>query len=249
MNSDDVARLIGDLRSALQARDSLLAIAAHELRNPMQALLLQIGSAGAAAHRQGDAALGCTLDRLAQAMTRSVQRVGLLFEMSRIAEPASLRIERIDLVAAVRAAAAGCENEAAYHGATVRLILPDSLEGNWDRQAVEQIITNLLSNAVRYGAGAPVEVALEPEGGVAARLVVRDHGGGIPPADQARAFRSFQDLVDGRTEAGVGVGLWLARTLAEAHGGSLAIDSIAGRGSAVAVRLPLDPTSAECNRQ
>jgi signal transduction histidine kinase len=103
---------------------------------------------------------------------------------------------------------------------------------------VEQILSNLLSNALKYGAGKPVEVGVDASGGQA-RLSVRDFGIGIAPEDAARIFQRFERAVSARHYGGLGLGLYIARQLAAAHGGAIAVESQPGAGALFTVTLPL----------
>jgi signal transduction histidine kinase len=111
--------------------------------------------------------------------------------------------------------------------------------GRWDRTRLEQIVANLLANAVKYGAGAPIEVALEIDDGAVA-LSVRDHGIGISVSDQQRIFDRFERAVSERHHGGLGLGLWVTRHMAEAMGGSVRVESVPGAGSTFVVTLPRD---------
>ena len=110
--------------------------------------------------------------------------------------------------------------------------------GTWDRMRLDTVVTNLLSNAVKYGEGKPVTVRVETEGR-AARLTVSDHGIGIAKVDQERIFERFERAVPERHYGGFGVGLWVARLVAEAHGGRLQVRSAPGEGSTFLLELPL----------
>ncbi len=117
------------------------------------------------------------------------------------------------------------------------------LVGHWDRIRLEQVITNLLSNAFKYGAHRPVEVRVSREGGFA-RLCVRDHGIGIAPEDQARIFQRFERAVSERHYGGFGLGLWIVRQIVESLHGDIRVESQPGQGATFIVRLPLaDPRS------
>jgi signal transduction histidine kinase len=114
------------------------------------------------------------------------------------------------------------------------------VRGEWDPLRIDQLIDNLLSNALKYGAGRPVEVAVSEEQGVA-RLVVRDHGISIRPEDRARIFERFERAVSSRHFGGLGLGLWVVREVVQALGGQVTVQSTAGEGSTFVVSLPLHP--------
>jgi signal transduction histidine kinase len=112
--------------------------------------------------------------------------------------------------------------------------------GTWDRQRLEQVVHTLLSNAMKFGAGSPIEVTIESSDGVA-RLAMQDHGIGIAPEDQERIFRQFERAVSVRHYGGFGVGLWIARQIVEAHGGTIRVESESGAGARFIVELPKKP--------
>lgn len=235
----ELAARVAELKAAVQARDSFLTVAAHELRNPMYALSLHLGLALKAAETLGDEGLVQSLTGARLSLERFVERATTLLDVSRInGGHKHLHIEEVDFAAIVRQVAASYAAEASYTGAELRLHLPDSLTGFWDGLAVEQIVGNLVSNAIKYGANAPVDVTLTRDG-ADARLTVRDHGPGIPAEDQERIFGRFEQVMGDHRRAGFGVGLWLVRSLLEAHGGRIAIENAPGGGAVFTARLPL----------
>jgi signal transduction histidine kinase len=110
--------------------------------------------------------------------------------------------------------------------------------GQWDRLRLEQVVTNLLTNALKYGAGRPVRLALEAEGG-SARLCVQDEGIGIAPEAQGRIFEKFERAVSDRHYGGLGLGLYITREIVHALGGSVSVESAPGQGARFRVTLPL----------
>ncbi len=237
---EELERTIAALREAVRARDEFLAIAAHELRNPMHALALQVTVMLSVAHRKGDRELVERLEKVQLTVDRYVRRATVLLDVSRITTGGlHLDRERFDMVPVVCAVLDAASAEATFHQVELRPSLPPTLSGRWDRLAVEQVAGNLLSNALKYGAGAPVDVTLARDGDDAV-LTVRDRGIGISEEDQRRIFERFEQVVGPHSRGGFGIGLWLARSLVEAHGGSIAIESTPGRGSAFTVRLPIE---------
>ena len=114
------------------------------------------------------------------------------------------------------------------------------MSGRWDRLRLEQVVTNLLSNAIRYGAGRPIHVRTEVEG-ERVRLVVRDQGIGIAPEAQARLFDKFgkfESAVPERHSGGLGLGLYITHNIVEAMGGHIRVESRPGEGSTFTVDLP-----------
>lgn len=236
-----------ELEEAIRARDELLTIAAHELRNPMHALSLEASGALRAARKNGDPTIITRLERMVLAINRYVERANVLLDVSRInAGKLHLRAEPVDFARVVKEVTEAYEAEALHHRVSFKVQVPDTLVGRWDRTAVEQIVSNLVSNAIKYGAGQPVEICLRT-GGDEVELRVRDQGVGISDADQQRIFDRFEQVMSGERRAGFGIGLWLVRSVVEAHGGRLDIASTLGVGSTFSVRLPLNGRVGEAD--
>jgi two-component system, OmpR family, sensor kinase len=235
-------RRLDELERAVQARDELLAIAAHELRNPMHALLLQVSAALAVARRDGNADLVRRIERVKHIVDRYVKRATVLLDVCRInARQFPIQVEHFDFLEVLRDAVESFGPEAAFHKSSIRLAAPEQFPGSWDRLAIEQIVSNLLSNAIKYGAGAPVDVELRADGDGFLIFTVSDGGDGIAPEDQERIFGRFEQgsQVSAR-RAGFGVGLWLVRSLVEVHGGEVTVSSVPGHGAQFTVRMPRD---------
>jgi two-component system, OmpR family, sensor kinase len=230
---------------AVEARDEFLATAAHELRTPLTALMLRVAqlerSARARAEAQHPDCGTCSekLESGARQLERLKHLVNSLLDVARITSGrVVLDRQDVDLAAVAHGAAREFKPEAAAAGSSLRVDAPAPVVGRWDLTSVEQIVANLLSNAVKYGAGEPVELAVR---GVdrSAVLTVKDRGIGIAPEDVARIFDRFERAVSVRHYGGLGLGLFIVRQLAEAHGGSVAVESRPGEGSTFTVRLPM----------
>ena len=136
-----------------------------------------------------------------------------------------------------REAAIRFADEAQRAGCTLTVSAATPAIGWWDRARLEQVLDNLLSNALRFGAGQPVTVSVGAEAGVA-RLTVTDHGIGIPAEAQPRIFERFERAVSERHYGGLGLGLWVTREIVRAHHGSIAVHSAPGAGATFTVTLP-----------
>jgi two-component system OmpR family sensor kinase len=239
------ARLVAELIQAVHARDAFIAIAAHELRNPMTPIL------GYAEHllsvcRRPES--GCpdaiivTLERLVGLTTEYIKRATTLLDVSRITA-GKLRAELsvVDLSGIMRLAVHRHRAYAERAGCRLNSSIEDDVSGLLDELAVEQIADNLLSNAVKYGAGQPIEVSLARRGSKA-QLTVRDHGIGISEEDQARIFSAFERAVTRREHGGFGIGLWVVRQLVDTMHGEIDVTSRPAEGSIFTVTLPLSPT-------
>jgi signal transduction histidine kinase len=126
-------------------------------------------------------------------------------------------------------------------GTAVHLRASGPVAGRWDRSRVEGVVTHLVSNALKYGRGQPVDLEVECPSGDTARLVIRDRGIGIPAAQQAQLFQRFGRAVPLRHYGGFGLGLWFSRQVVEAHGGRIHLESADGVGTTVTVELPRAP--------
>jgi signal transduction histidine kinase len=218
-------------------------MASHELRTPLtpvmlqlQALLRQRGRAGAGA--LSAESLLVKIELVHRHLERLTRMIDDLLDISRITV-GRLRIEaeEVDLRALVEEVIGRSSDALRRAGSGVDLRAPAPLPGRWDRLRLDQIVTNLLSNAIKYGDGRPIEIALEGDERTA-RLVVRDHGIGIAPADQARIFQRFERAVSERHYGGFGLGLWITRQVVEAMGGSIQVVSRLGEGATFTVELP-----------
>jgi PAS domain S-box-containing protein len=229
--------------AGVQARDRFLSIASHELRTPLNPLLINIQILARAAR---DGSLQDRLAGRAAGMLEACERqvkvftrlVNDLLDISRIAAGRlELRLAEVDLAAVVREVAAGFGPTLAEAGCPLTLRADAPAVGRWDRARLEQVVTNLVSNAVKYGRRRPVEVTVTAEGG-AARLTVRDHGIGIAPEDRERIFGRFERAVSATEYGGLGMGLYIVRQLVGALGGSVRVESEPGQGAAFTVELP-----------
>lgn len=231
----DNARLYREAQAAVRARDEFLQIAAHDLRSPVAAVRLQVQSAARAPTPKDAVARLARADR---AVARLSRLLDALLDVSRIgAGRLALDREPGDLAAITREAVARAAEEAAEAGCAVTVDAPAPVPGRWDRGRVEQVVANLLENALKYGRGRPVVVTVRLAGD-RARLAVADRGIGIADGDRARIFERFERAAPGRKYGGLGLGLWIVRRIVEAHGGAVAVESAPGEGATFTVELP-----------
>lgn len=227
------------LQEALAARDRQLSIATHELRTPISSILLNLQMLERASRERGplDAA---TVSRLLAVPSRQLRRlarmVGLLLDVAQVeAERLQLHPEPLDLCELVHDAANRLHELANANGCTICLDGCEPLAGMWDRLRLEQVVTNLLTNAIKYGGGR-VEVGTRRAD--MALITVRDHGPGIPPEDRERIFQPFERLGPTAGEDGAGLGLYIVREIVRAHGGRIAIADAPDQGTVFTVSLP-----------
>jgi two-component system OmpR family sensor kinase len=230
------------LEAAVRARDDFIAIAAHELRNPMQPILGTAELALAAARKAGSACpprITQLLESMQNLVENYVTRATRLLDITRI-EAGNLRLEpsRLDLSALVEAVTEKYRIPASRTRTTLEAGIEPGITGVWDRLAIEQIVDNLLSNAIKFGAGKPVTIRLKAAEGQA-RLEVQDRGVGLSPEQQSRIFGRFEQVVSTHRGSGFGIGLWVASRLLTAMGGQIAVESQLGKGSTFSMMLPL----------
>lgn len=233
---------IAELLDAVRARDEFISVAAHELRNPMTPILLlvnRIAAHIAALPEPPSIALARDIERLERAVPAYIKRATTLLDISRISSGKfHLELSEVDVSLVIRQAADGLATTAERIGSPLLLSVQSGVAGNLDRLAIEQIAENLLTNAIKYGAGEPIEVTLTSDG-KAAWLAIRDQGIGIAADAQARIFARFERAVARSEHGGFGVGLWMVARLVDAMGGTISVTSSPGEGSTFAVMLPL----------
>jgi len=232
LDAERTARSEAEL--AVRVRDDFLSLAAHELRTPITALQLAIQ----ALSRSEEGLLHHYLGTIERQIARLNLLVDQLLYVARIGG-GELPIARseIDLSDVARKVAALLEDPLRASGSRLAIDAPQAVVGNWDRARLEQVVTNLVSNAIKFGAGAPIEVIIRTHGNVA-QLAVRDHGIGISAADQAHIFGRFERAVSSRHYGGLGLGLYIVQRVVEQLGGSVTCESALNEGSTFTVTLP-----------
>jgi two-component system, OmpR family, sensor kinase len=232
---DEIERL----RQALQERDDLLALAAHELRNPLHGLTLQLRLARMAA--EGGDAPG-SLGRVAKAevmLERYVERLTMLLDLARLNDKAyPLQLRTVDLVRTLASLVDTLAAEAQYRHVEVALNAPSGCEATTDPAIVEQIVANLMLNAFKHAACRRVTLTLERADTDTVLISVADDGRGIAAEDQQRIFDKFAIAQDGVRGSGSGLGLWIVRKLLAVLGGSITLASRPQAGSVFTLRLP-----------
>jgi signal transduction histidine kinase len=146
-------------------------------------------------------------------------------------------LSEVDLVEVTRDVVSQLGNDLGRSGSTLSLTTEARIVGLWDRGRLEQVVTNLLANAVKFGLGRPIEVVVAAHGATAL-LTVRDHGIGIPRGMQQRIFRPFERAVSDRQYGGLGLGLYIVHTIVDALGGTIHLESKSGAGTTFRVELP-----------
>jgi len=232
-------RLICELArktEGLRMRDEFIAIASHELKTPLTSMKMQIllawrtlSAEPADGRRVEDSLL-----RIDQQTNRMIRLVEDMLDSSPVASgKLTLRLERLDLGSIVRECFALLANP------MMTLEAPEGVFVSGDAYRLEQVVLNLLENAIKYGQGNPVDARLASDGAFAV-LEVTDRGIGISPDSLARIFEKYERAVSIENISGLGLGLYISRAVVEQHGGAIEVRSRLGEGSVFTVRLPLE---------
>jgi len=234
-----------ELEQAVRMRDDFMSIVAHEVRTPLNGLILETQLRKM--HLARDNAAAFTLDKMHAMVDRDERQIQSLIrliedmlDVSRIRTgKLSIRPARIDLAQLVRNLVDNFAPQVAAAESSMQLQAESPVQGCWDEFRIEQVITNLLTNALRYGAKSPVQVRVYTEHGEA-RVEVRDHGIGISEENQKRIFQQFERVSANHSAAGLGLGLFISEQIVAAHGGTIEVESQIGEGALFRVCLPLE---------
>jgi signal transduction histidine kinase len=232
------------LKEAVRTRDEFLSIVSHELKTPITPLSLQLQSfrhfieTGSIQTISADR-LKRMLDISYNQVERLSRLINDLLDLSRItAGRLSLNPEIEDLRVIVDSILEAFSDEFKKNHCEIVLQAPETLPGSWDRSRLEQVLINLLTNALKYGCGKPIEITLEQEG-KCAKLKVRDHGIGIALEDQERIFQRFERAVPAEHYGGLGLGLYITQQIVALHQGRIHVESTPGEGATFTVELPV----------
>ena len=233
-----------ELQHAVRMRDDFMSIVSHEVRTPLNGLILETQLRKM--HLARDNADAFSLDKMRNMVARDERQIQSLIrliedmlDVSRIRiGKLSIRPVRLDLVHLVARLLENFAPQVAAAESTISYSGETSLEGEWDEFRIEQVISNLLTNALRYGAKSPIEVGVYRHGDEA-RVEVRDRGIGISENDQARIFQQFERVSGSHAASGLGLGLFISEQIVAAHGGRITVESTLGEGASFCVCLPL----------
>lgn len=232
------ARLYREAQDAIRLRDEFLMVASHELRTPLTPIQLVLGSL----QKNGSLELPTRVEKGLGIVRNQTKRLtNLVDEMLSVAEVErgiAIELGEVDLVALARAVAAGLAPDLERSGSTLSIDARRPVVGRWDARGLERIVGALLSNAVKFGNGEPIEITIDEGAGVAS-IAVRDHGIGIAPDRLPHVFERFGRGVSALHYGGFGLGLYIASAIVSAHGGTLRAESAPGVGSTFTAVLPL----------
>lgn len=235
---------LGKAKRDIKARDEFLSFVSHELKTPLTSMLLQ---SQAALHNIRNVSLAkFSIERLLKMLENSeaqskqlAKMVNDLMNVSLITT-GKLELEKaeVDLGDTVNSVLSKMEEKAKLEGYDITTEIEDSVVGKFDRMRLEQVVINLLTNAIKYGDGKPIDIAVIQRNGYA-KLVVKDRGIGIPKDLKGKLFNRFERGTNAHQIEGLGVGLYLSMQIITAHDGTIEVKSSPGRGSTFTVTLPI----------
>ncbi|MGL6244381.1 hybrid sensor histidine kinase/response regulator [Pseudomonas sp.] len=233
-----------ELEQAVRMRDDFMSIVAHEVRTPLNGLILETQLRKM--HLARDNASAFTLDKMHAMVDRDERQIKSLIrliedmlDVSRIRTgKLSIRTTKFDLVQLVDNLLQNFAPQVDAAECSVTFTAEQPVVGNWDEFRIEQVISNLLTNALRYGGKSQIDVRVYSHEGQA-RVEVQDRGIGISEENQKRIFQQFERVSAKTVVAGLGLGLFISEQIVAAHGGSIAVESRINEGALFRVCLPL----------
>lgn len=218
-----------------ELRDQFIAVASHELRTPLTALRLQIRLSQQTTQ---DDSISTALVSMDQQVNHLSRLVNEMFDLSRIDQgKLELKKSKFGVVGLLRAILAKYDLQLKGRAEFVNLVSEDDPKVQWDRSRIEQVFTNLLINAIKYGAGKQIRIVVKADH---EQITVhfKDHGIGIAQRDQDKIFERFERCVPYEKISGLGLGLYISREIVRAHGGTMTVESQPGEGSVFSVLIP-----------
>ncbi|HKE19100.1 MAG TPA: HAMP domain-containing sensor histidine kinase [Kofleriaceae bacterium] len=241
----DLERRIAELERALATRDELIGVVGHELRNPLSPVFLQAYHLMAELRKTKTGTVSTEwlvprFELFVRGLDRLLERLNRLMDVAALQSPSGIALtdEELDLSRIADDVVLTMAREADTAGCSIEISTMGPVIGRWDRLRLEQIVGNLLSNAIHFAAGSHIEIVVRARSADAATLLVRDDGPGIALELQPRIFDRFERGDTQHKRGGLGLGLWIVRRLCERMGGRVAVDSQPGRGASFLVTLP-----------
>lgn len=232
-----------ELQRSLRMRDEFMSLVAHELRTPLNTLFLETQMRSLQLKRGNLPAfnpeqMGGMIKRDERQIKAMIRLIDDMLDVSRMKSGTlSIRPGKVELTALLERVVNDLSLQAADAGCTLTVLPHAPVEGWWDEFRIEQVVVNLITNALRYGGGGEVEISVHEEG-CNARIDVRDHGKGIAPDFLERIFEPYERGARSGEPKGLGLGLYISRQLATSHGGSLTVASVPGEGATFSLTLP-----------
>lgn len=240
----DNATLYQDAKEAVQARDEFLSIASHELKTPLTSMLLQLQTVlhSIKSESLANFSIDKTMTMLESTISQSKRLSKLVNDLLNISLITTGRLElekeEVDLTKVTKEVVSRLEETAEKSGSTLAFEGKGKITGKWDKIRLEQVVTNLITNGIKYGASKPVMVKVSNSNNIA-QLQVSDQGIGIPEDQKKIIFNRFERGDVKGSYKGLGVGLYLVNEIVKAHGGKVEVESKPHQGSTFTVKLPL----------
>jgi PAS domain S-box-containing protein len=232
------------LKEAVRARDEFLSIASHELRTPLTPIKLQLQNLGLLIKSGNSEKLSAERIKKVIAisdkqLTRLTALIEDMLDVARISSGRlTLNLEQQDLVGVIREVCERYAVQAATAKTPLELEAPSKISAIFDRLRIEQVLINLITNAMKYAPGSPIHISIVRSTDHV-RVYVRDQGIGISKDDLERVFDRFERVLSSNNVGGLGLGLYISRQIIESHGGRIWAESRVGAGSTFTFELPL----------
>ena len=250
LESENLAKVAAE--QSVLMRDEFISIAAHELKTPLTPLSMQLQVISRVLSRESSDELSASIKtdllKLTQNSREQLDRfsklIDELLDVTRItAGQLILNLEEANLSTIIQRLLERYQNVISKAGSLIQTQIDPQIQGIFDAERVEQMVENLLTNAIKYGKGKGIEITAKVQGEKAI-LSVKDHGIGISKEDQQKIFNRFVRAVSVMKFSGLGLGLYINKKIVEAHGGSIRVESEIDQGSTFIVELPFKQTTS-----
>jgi signal transduction histidine kinase len=241
-----MAALVIQIREAIHLRDEFLSIASHELKTPLTSLQLHIHLIERMIKSELNSTscpekLKATLKKANSQVGRITNLVNDLLDVTKItAGKSTFNYERVNLSILTKELVERFTEALSAANCSIEISIDETINGYWDPMKVEQIIVNLLTNAIKYAPGKPIKIMAHRDG-QNMTLVVQDSGPGIDKESLEKIFNRFERVASARNVGGLGLGLFIIKQITEAHHGRIHVESKVGHGSQFILDLPLNP--------
>lgn len=244
VHAEELEKLNTQLKKAINLRNQFLSIASHELKTPLTSLVLIVQSMKRLLEYADRDTILLKISKSVAQTEKQLLRLTVLIDdmldVSRIESGKFLiqreRFKLKDLILEIAERLEPQLIEATKESLQIKEL--PYLEVNWDRYRMEQVITNVITNAIRYGDGKPVSLNVEQKD-QKILLSIKDQGPGIPVNDQERIFNLFERGITGEAFRGLGLGLYISKQIVIAHGGRIWVQSNNGKGSVFSIEMPM----------
>jgi PAS domain S-box-containing protein len=224
--------------AAVQMRDEFLAVASHELRTPLSTLVLRLGLLERHAAKGDLEQVQPSVRRAQDQAERIGNLVDRLLDVSQLASGRlKLDLAPCDLSEIAKDVTERLSEQASTAGSELRLSVSAGISARADKFRLEEALSNVISNAIKYGSGRPIDIQLKTKDAKAI-MTVQDRGIGIPAEDLSRIFGRFERTAVSRNYGGLGLGLYIASQIVEQHGGTIRAENRSSGGTSFVIEIP-----------